>query len=255
MTTEEIKNVLSQIHLDIQSALDLAKQGLLKGEKEHEIVSGTKNKLNELKPHFGEVEQLKIERAVPMWINQPKSGIFIPEASARKALEPLLNITAELINTIGSQIPQKDIFITENSPFEGRKILRSILNQAKSKIFLIDAYLRPEILEVVQLNLIDNPNIEVCFLTQKNNNKFFSTFSTDTIALSAQYPTAKIELKYYDKLTAHDRYIVIDENEIYHSGHSFAELGNRASSISKVEGDAYDNAKTHIADLWLNGNK
>lgn len=255
MTTEEIKNVLSQIHLDIQSALDLAKKGLLKGEKEHEIVSGTKNKLNELKSHFGEVEQLKIERAVPMWINQPKSGIFIPETSAREALEPLLKITAELIKTIGSQIPQKDIFITENSPFEGRKILRSVLNQAKSKIFLIDAYLRPEILEVVQLNLIDNPNIEISFLTQKNNNKLFSTFSTDTITLSTQYPNAKIELKYYEKLTVHDRYIVIDENAIYHSGHSFAELGNRASSISKVEGDANDIAKTHITDLWLNGNK
>jgi hypothetical protein len=255
MTTEEIKDILSQIHLDIQSALDLAKESLLKGEKEHEIVSETKNKLNALKPHFGEVEQLKIERAVPMWLNQPKSGIFIAEATARKALEPLLNITAELINTIGSQIPQKDIFITENSPFEGRKILRSILNQAKSKVFLIDAYLRPEILEVVQLNLIDNPNIKICFLTQKNNNKFFSTFSTDILALSAQYPNAKIELKHYDKLTAHDRYIVIDENTIYHSGHSFAELGNRASSISKVEGNACDTAKTHTTDLWLNGNK
>ncbi len=255
MTPEELKNSLSKIHIDIQTALDLAKEGLLKGEREHEVVSGTKNKLNELKPHFGEVEQLKIERALPMWINEPKSGIFISEAIAQKALEPLLKITAELINIIGSQIPQKDIFITENSPFEGRKILRSILNQAKSKIFIIDGYIRPEILEVVQLNLIDNPDIEVCFLTQKNNNRFFGTFSTDIVALSAQYPTAKIELRHYDKLTAHDRYIAIDENTIYHSGHSFAELGNRVSSISKVEGPAYDIAKTQITDLWLNGNK
>lgn len=255
MTTEQVKEVLFQIYLDVQTSLDLAKDGLLKGEKEHEIISGTKNKLNELKSYFGEVEQLKIERAVPAWINQPKSGIFISEDNARKSFEPLLNITAELINIIGSQVPQKDIFITENSPFEGRKILRSILSQAKSKVFFIDAYLRSEILELVQLNLIDNPRLELCFLTQKSNNKFFSTFSTDTIALSVQYPTAKIELKYYNKLTIHDRYIVIDENTIYHSGHSFAELGNRASSISKVEGDAYDIAKEHIADLWLNGNK
>lgn len=255
MTTEQVREILSKMYLDVQTALDLAKEGLLKGEKEYEIISGTKNKLNEVKLYFGEIEQLKIERAVPMWISQPKSGIFINESDARKGLEPLLNITIELIRIIGSQIPQKDIFITENSPFEGRKILRSIINQAKSKIFLIDAYLRPDILEVVQSNLIDNPNMELCFLTQKNNNKFFSTFSADIIALLAQYPNAKIELKYYDKITAHDRYIVIDENTIYHSGHSFAELGNRASSISKVEGEACDNAKKHINDLWLNGNK
>lgn len=255
MTTEEIKNVLDQIYLDIQSALDLAREGLLKSEKEHDIVSDTKDKLNKLKSDFGEVEQLKIEKAVPMWINEPKSGIFISEDNARKKLEPLLNITAELLNTIGGKVPQKDIFITENSPFEGRKILRSILNKAKNKLFIIDTYLRPEILEVVQLNIIDNPNIEVCFLTQKNNNKFFNTFSADITTLLIQYPKFKIEFRYYDKLTAHDRYIVIDENEIYHSGHSFAELGNRASSINKIEGDAYDTAKTHIDVLWFNGIK
>lgn len=255
MTPEEIKSSLSQIHLEIQTALDLAKSGLLKSERKHKVVSETKQKLNELKLHFGEVEQLKIECAVPQWINEPKHGLFISESDAQKGLEPLMTITTELIGIIGSQIPKKDIFITENSPFEGRKILRSILNLAKSKILLIDGYLRPEILEVVQLNLIDNQALEVCFLTQKNNNRFFATFSADVKALSAQYPNATVEYKYYDSLPPHDRYIVVDENEIYHSGHSFAELGNRASSINKVEGDAYNEAKTHISDLWLNGNK
>ena len=255
MTPEEIKNVLSQIHLDIQTALELAKDGLLKGEREHKVVSETKEKLDKLKSHFGEVEQLKIERAVPMIINIPKSGVFIPEDSARKQFESLLNITTELLGIVGSSTPKKDIFITENSPFEGRKILRSILNMAKTKIFLIDGYLRPDIIEVVQLNLIDNPNIEVNFLTQKNNNKFFNTFSSDIQKVSEQYPNTKIDFKHYDKLISHDRYIVIDDNVIYHSGHSFAELGNRASSMNKVEGSAYDEVKTHISDLWLNGNK
>jgi len=255
MTSEEIKNKLEEIYIDIQSAFDLSKKDLLTGEREHNVKMKTINELTKLKPNFGEIEQLKIERVIPKWTNQPKSGIYIPEADAQKSLGPLMNITTDLINTIGGQIPKKDIFITEDSPFEGRKILRSILNQAKSRIFIIDAYLRPELLEVVQLNLNDNPNIEIYFLTQKSNNKFFNTFSADITALSAQYPTAKIVLKNYDKLATHDRYIVIDENTIYHSGYSFAELGNRASSISKVEGDAYNTAKTHIDDLWLNGNE
>jgi hypothetical protein len=255
MTPEETLNELNQIHTGIQTALDLAKEGLLKSEREHQVVSESKRKLLELKPNFGEIEQLKIERAVPTWLNMPKTGFFVQEGTARKALEPLLNITAEFINTLGSHTPRKDIFITENSPFEGRRILRSIFNQATTKLLLVDAYLKPEILEVIELNIIDNPNMELCFLTQKNNNKFFGTFSTDVKALSVQYPINRIELKYYDNITAHDRYIVVDENAIYHSGHSFAELGNRASSISKIEGSAYNTAKTHIDDLWLNGNK
>ncbi len=255
MNQDEITKNLSEIYLEIQTALDIAKNGLLKSERKHKVVSETKQKLNMLKPYFGEMEQLKIEHAVPQCINEPKHGLFISESDAKKGLEPLMAITTELIGVIGNQVPKRDIFITENSPFEGRKILRSILNQAKSKILLIDGYLRPEILEVVQLNLIDNQALEVCLLTQKKNNRFFVTFSADVKALSVQYPNAIIEYKYYDSLPPHDRYIVIDENEIYHSGHSFAELGNRASSISKVEGDAYNKAKTHTYDLWLNGNK
>lgn len=255
MTSEEINRSLSQIHLEIQTALDLAKNGLLKSERKHKVVIETTQKLNELKPHFGDMEQLKIDRAVPKWINEPRPGLFISESDAQKGLEPLMTITTELIGIIGSQVPKKDIFITENSPFEGRKILRSILNQAKSNIMLIDSYLRPEILEVVQLNLIDNQALEVRFLTQKKNNRFFATFSADVKALSAQYPNATIEYKYYDSLPPHDRYIFVDENEIYHSGHSFAELGNRSSSINKVEGDAYNETNTNISRLWLNANK
>lgn len=255
MNQEEITKNLSEIYLEIQTALDIAKNGLLKSERMHKVVSETKQKLNMLKPHFSEIDQLKIERAVPMGINEPKHGVFVSENSAVKALEPLMNITEELMGIAGSQIPAKDIFITENSPFEGRKILRSILNQAKSKIFIIDGYLRPEILEVIQLNLIENKILKICFLTQKNNNRFFNTFTTDIKSLVSQYPNAIIEYRYYDNLPPHDRYIVIDENDIYHSGHSFAELGNRSSSINKVEGEAYKEAMTHISDLWNYGNK
>lgn len=232
MNQEEITKKLSEIYLEMQTALNLAKNNLLKSERMHKVVSETKQKLN-----------------------QPKHGFPISESNAQKELEPLMSITTELIGVTGGQVPKNDIFITENSPFEGRKILRSILNQSKSKILLIDGYLRPEILEVVQQNLVDNQTLEVCFLTQKNYNRFFTTFSVDMKALSAQYPNATLEYRYYDSLPPHDRYIVVDENEVYHSGHSFAELGNRASNINKVEGDAYNEAKKHISDLWLNSNK
>jgi hypothetical protein len=228
---------------------------LLKNERHHEVVQNTYAKLKEIKPDLGEVEQLKIERIIPMWTNEIKIGIFLNESQARKPVNPLIDLIAELIGVVGGSIPSKDIFLVENSQYEGRKILRSILNKAQTKILLIDAYLRPEILEVLQLNLEDFPNIELQFLTQKNHNKFFQTFYTDVIALSTQYTNAQIELKYYDKLPPHDRYVVIDDKSIFHSGHSFAELGNRASSINQVEGDAHDLAKTTIDNLWLNSSK
>ena len=80
----------------------------------------------------------------------------------------------------------------------------------------------------------------------------FISFSSDLNLLSRQYSSNKIELRYYKKLPSHDRYIVIDNQLIFHSGHSFAELGNRASNLSRVEGEASDDAKKSISDMWDN---
>jgi len=255
MTKDEISLTLIELHTELQNILGLAKQGLLKNERHHETVQNTYKKLKEIKLELGEIEQLKIERIIPMWTNEVKTGIFLNENQARKPIDPLIELLTELIGVVGGSIPSKDIFIVENSQYEGRKILRSIFNRAHKKILLVDGYLRPEILEVLQLNLVDYPNLELQFLTQKNNNRFFKTFSTDVAALSAQYTKAVIEFKYYDNLPPHDRYVVIDGKTIFHSGHSFAELGNRASNINEIEGDAYSSAKSNIDDLWLSGLK
>ncbi len=254
MTKEEISQVLIELHAELKTVLGFAEQGLLKNERHHEVVQNSYKKLKEIKAGLGEVEQLKIDRIIPVSTNMIKSGIFLNEQQARKQVDPLINLITELIGVVGGTIPSKDIFIFENSQYEGRKILRSILNKAQKKIFLCDGYLRPEILEVLQLNLENFPNIELQFLTQKDNNRFFRTFSSDIVALSSQYQTAKIDLKYYNVLPPHDRYIVIDDNSIFHSGHSFAELGNRSSSISQVEGEAYLQVKSHISELWSKAN-
>jgi hypothetical protein len=71
--------------------------------------------------------------------------------------------------------------------------------------------------------------------------------------LAQQYPNNIISLKYYNNLPPHDRYIIVDDDLVFHSGHSLAELGNRASSINRIEGDARDSAKVHITDFWNNG--
>ena len=93
MTENELNETLNEIHVEIQTALDLARQDLLKSERKHKVVSGSKQKLNQLKQNFDEVEQLKIERSVPMWINEPKSGAFVSFTEAEKSFEPLLSIT------------------------------------------------------------------------------------------------------------------------------------------------------------------
>jgi|GEM_PF-3468657 len=253
MTNEELLNKLGSICTDIQAVFSLAEQDLLKSERKHQVLLETKQRFAEVKPFLGEIEQLKIDKTVSPWTMMYRVETFVSLDEAKSSLEPLLKLAEEIISVIGGQTPQKDIFLREDAPYEGRKILRSVFNQAKSKLLIVDGYLRPELLEVLQLNLEDVSGLELNFLTQKNNNKFFTTFSSDLNKLAQQYPNNTILLKYYNNLPPHDRYIIVDDDLVFHSGHSLAELGNRASSINRIEGDARDSAKVHITDFWKNG--
>jgi hypothetical protein len=53
---------------------------------------------------------------------------------------------------------------------------------------------------------------------------------------NAQYPA--IELKKFD--SSHDRFLIIDNKELYHIGASLKDLGKKWFAFSKFEMDALD---------------
>ena len=106
---------------------------------------------------------------------------------------------------------------------------------ANKEIIIIDNFLHPEILMLVELYLDkDKVNI-VKFLTRKKNNRNFNSFVSDLEKFRKQYSNFQIEARHNDKF--HDRYIIIDGNIVYHSGHSFYDLGKKGSGISRMENE------------------
>ena len=76
-----------------------------------------------------------------------------------------------------------------------------------------------------------NKDVEVVILTSQNCylNKL------DINKFNKQYPVLK--LAYTNKF--HDRFIVIDNKELYHIGASLKDLGKKCFAISKIEDDEY----------------
>jgi len=143
-----------------------------------------------------------------------------------------------------------EFYIPTGAYYTGRKNLRKILMKATEEITLIDNFLHPEILIVVEPYLDRVRKLK--FLTRKEKNGNFNSFVSDIRVFKKQYSGFQIEARYNDK--CHDRFIIIDDSIVFHSGHSFHELGKKGSRI-RIMGDDKQIKKfwNDFSDWWDTG--
>ena len=123
--------------------------------------------------------------------------------------------------------PKQGIFY-DGQIFDAYKFVTELIKGAKKSIVLIDNYVDETILTLFS----KNQNIDVKIYT-KNLNK---QLKLDLVKYNAQY--RPIELKRFNK--SHDRFLIIDNKEIYHFGASLKDLGKKWFAFSKFDMDALD---------------
>jgi len=74
-----------------------------------------------------------------------------------------------------------------------------------------------------------NTNVEATIYTAKVS----AQFKLDLKRFNAQYP--KVEIKIFTK--SHDRFLIMDNNTVYHIGASLKDLGKKWFAFSKIELD------------------
>jgi len=128
----------------------------------------------------------------------------------------------ELQNNKGQEFKQKIFF--KGQIWDSYELIIDIIKTAKTKIVIIDNYIDDTILKMLQKK---NKNVEVIILTSQNCN----LTKLDIKKFNEQYPTLKIANT--DKF--HDRFIIIDNKELYHCGASIKDLGKKCFGINKIE--------------------
>ena len=108
--------------------------------------------------------------------------------------------------------------------YDAYSLIINIIKRAKNKILIIDNYIDDSVLKMVAKK---NTNVEVVILTSQNCN----LTKLDIQKFNKQYPSLK--LTYTNKF--HDRFIVIDNKELYHCGASLKDLGKKCFVISKMK--------------------
>ena len=123
------------------------------------------------------------------------------------------------------QIENQRIFFN-GQIYDAYSLIIDIIKKANNKITIIDNYVDDSILEMLSKK---KDNVEVVILTSNRSN----IKNIDIQKFNKQYPTLKVAKT--DKF--HDRFIILDEKEMYHLGASIKDLGKKCFGINKIEND------------------
>ncbi|NOZ35680.1 MAG: ORF6N domain-containing protein [Chlorobi bacterium] len=123
--------------------------------------------------------------------------------------------------------PKQGIFY-DGQIFDAYKFVTGLIKEAKKSVILIDNYVD----ETILILFSKNQKIDVKIYT-KNINK---QLKLDLDKYNSQYKP--IEIKKFNK--AHDRFLIIDNKEIYHFGASLKDLGRKWFAFSKFDMEAIE---------------
>ena len=130
----------------------------------------------------------------------------------------------KIFNMLNSQenITQKIFF--QGQIWDSYSLIVDIIKKANQKILIIDNYTDDSILNMLSKK---KNNVEVVILTSEKSN----ILKLDIQKFNKEYPLLKVAKS--NKF--HDRFIVIDNKELYHLGASIKDLGKKCFGINKIE--------------------
>lgn len=123
-------------------------------------------------------------------------------------------------------IKQKIFF--EGQIWDAYSLIIKLIKKAQEKILIIDNYIDDSILDMLSKK---KKNVEAIILTSSHSN----ISKLDIQKFNNEYPVLK--LSKINKF--HDRFIIIDNKELYHCGASLKDLGKKCFAINKIEDIKY----------------
>jgi hypothetical protein len=124
-------------------------------------------------------------------------------------------------------LSQKQGIYFKGQIFDAWVFASELVKSADNSLILIDNYIDESVLNLL---LKRKDNVDVKIYTAN----FTSTLKTDLEKHNQQYPPIEIQVF----KNAHDRFLIIDQKEVYHIGASLKDLGKKLFGFSKMEIEA-----------------
>lgn len=144
-------------------------------------------------------------------------------------VESLKNKVNEIDLQIKTSLPLREGIFFDGQIFDAWKFVSDIIKTAKTSILLIDNYVDETVLILLSKR---EKAVKAIIYTQKISKQF----QLDIEKHNAQYE--KIEVREFSK--SHDRFLIVDDRDVYHIGASLKDLGRKWFAFSKMEWAAND---------------
>jgi len=151
--------------------------------------------------------------------------------NAHKINELRLSTLENDVATIKSHIKNNLIELKygiffDNQVFDAYFFVSELIKNAKSSIVLIDNYIDESILILFS----KNQNIEIVIYTANISKQL----KLDIQKYNKQYKNIEVKIA----KNFHDRFMIIDDQNVYHIGASLKDLGNKVFAFSKIDIDS-----------------
>jgi hypothetical protein len=165
-----------------------------------------------------------------IWANQILKDYLLKGYAVHQRIERLEDDIHYLKNKAGefdlhlkNTLPKHQGIFFNGDVYDAYDFVIKIIKSAKCSIHLIDNYIDTSV-----ITMLSNKNIEVKVNIYTNN--ISKQLQLDVEKFNRQYGLIKLQ-----KLTvSHDRFLIIDEKEIYHIGASLKDLGKKWFAFSKL---------------------
>ncbi|MBI4034282.1 hypothetical protein HY380_00075 [Candidatus Saccharibacteria bacterium] len=256
---DEVINSLKKVIEEITKVEPILNQGLLRLDELRALTTIARREY-EVASNHDSIQYRKYDktrRSRTRWRPVRRSGYA--ESDDGSELLELKQEIAELLHMSGVKVETKEIFLPPGQPFLGRTAIRNILSRAAVSIDIKDDYLfssnqhtkNLELLQILSPYLESSLKLRVRLLGSSQN--LPRPVLSDVAAFMKQFPNA--ELKGYShsedgSKQTHDRFIIIDNKEVFTSGASLKDLGISQSAISQVKDETTTRQYTKVFDQW-----
>jgi hypothetical protein len=157
-------------------------------------------------------------------------------------IESKVENLADKVNQIDLQIksnilPTQGVFF-DGQVFDAYELASKIIRSAKASIVLIDNYIDENTLTHLSKK---SHGVKALLLTKSQSKQL----NLDLQKANEQY--GNFELKHFEK--SHDRFLIIDNQEVYHLGASLKDLGKKWFAFSRLDKNSVEGILHSISGL------
>ena len=240
----ELEDILERLEI----AADQCSRELLRTEEAQKVIREADERLGQLLPPDSTAFRIydRSKRKTLYW-KVTISG-YVDKKDC-KNIEHWVTIVRDVLNEYepeflrGERGDKDQYFLPEGDRYRAIKVVLKIMKRAKKKLAVVDTYLDEEIFDYIEsLDAL----VDIKLIISSKKPMFLRLYN----AFKATRPNIDAKECHH----CHDRFLVVDESEVWHLGTSINGVGKKACMVNKITNpEERTRFFSYFTDWWSQG--